>query len=201
MKQEETLGARLGRLMAERELNYDALGKLLDMKPQTLNRYVLGQREPKAAAAAEMALRLGVDPMWLQGYDVPREAPEAGAEIPVLTGAQAAQGLPEDARHIAADVPRPEACFFLLVEERSMENAGILPGDLVLIRRGAPVREGQIAACRPDGGAVVLRRYSRQGDFTLLQPEGAGYQVTILPPGGGGENVIVGAAEKLIRDL
>ena len=46
MEQIETLGERLRTIMQERKLNYDALGKLLDMRPQTLNRYVLGQREP-----------------------------------------------------------------------------------------------------------------------------------------------------------
>jgi repressor LexA len=61
----ENLGKRLQQLMAERDLNYDRLGRLLDMKPQTLNRYVLGQREPKARVVTEMAMKLHVDPMWL----------------------------------------------------------------------------------------------------------------------------------------
>ena len=60
MERVETLGARLGQLMRERGLNYETLGRLLDMKPQTLNRYVLGQREPKAGVVMEMAARLGV---------------------------------------------------------------------------------------------------------------------------------------------
>lgn len=72
MERVETLGARLGQLMRERGLNYETLGRLLDMKPQTLNRYVLGQREPKAGVVMEMAARLGVDERWLQGYDVPQ---------------------------------------------------------------------------------------------------------------------------------
>ena len=70
MERVETLGSRLGQLMRERGLNYEALGRLLEMKPQTLNRYVLGQREPKAGVVMEMAARLGVDERWLQGYDV-----------------------------------------------------------------------------------------------------------------------------------
>ena len=86
MEQIETLGARLRTIMQERKLNYDALGKLLDMRPQTLNRYVLGQREPKASVVMEMAARLGVDERWLQGYDVAavRQAPEGEKMVPVL---------------------------------------------------------------------------------------------------------------------
>lgn len=38
---------------------------------QTLNRYELGQRIPKIDTAIELAERLFVNPLWLQGYDVP----------------------------------------------------------------------------------------------------------------------------------
>ena len=37
---------------------------------QTLNRYELGQRAPKIDVAAELAEALGVNALWLQGYDV-----------------------------------------------------------------------------------------------------------------------------------
>lgn len=47
MEQQETFGQRLRQIMRERGLNYEAFGKLLDMRPQTLNRYVLDQREPQ----------------------------------------------------------------------------------------------------------------------------------------------------------
>mgnify|MGYP000497150609 CR=1 FL=1 len=72
MKQETTIGARLRTIMEEQGLGYEQLGDRLNMNPQTLNRYVLGQREPKIGTAAAMAHALGVDPLWLQGFDVPR---------------------------------------------------------------------------------------------------------------------------------
>lgn len=40
---------------------------------QTLNRYELGQRKPKIDTAVEIAEALGINPLWLQGYDVPIE--------------------------------------------------------------------------------------------------------------------------------
>ena len=72
MKLQSTLGQRLRRLMQERNYTYEQLGELVGVTPQSLNRYVLGQREPKASALSAMALKLNVDPLWLQGYDVPR---------------------------------------------------------------------------------------------------------------------------------
>ena len=72
MEQETTIGARLRTIMEERGWSYEQLGDRLGMNPQTLNRYVLGQREPKIGTAAAMARALGVDQLWLQGFDVPR---------------------------------------------------------------------------------------------------------------------------------
>ena len=50
MKLQSTLGQRLRRLMQERNYTYEQLGELVGVTPQSLNRYVLGQREPKASA-------------------------------------------------------------------------------------------------------------------------------------------------------
>ena len=87
MKQESSIGARLRTVMAEQGLSYEQLGERLHMNPQTLNRYVLGQREPKIGTAAAMARALGVDPLWLQGFDVPRvpaPQPMETSVVPIL---------------------------------------------------------------------------------------------------------------------
>ena len=55
MERESSLGGRLRRLMEEEGLSYEQLGERLGMNPQTLNRYVLGQREPKIGTASAMA--------------------------------------------------------------------------------------------------------------------------------------------------
>ena len=59
MEQQESFGRRLRQIMRERGLNYEAFGKVLDMRPQTLNRYVLDQREPKAQVVLERARGTG----------------------------------------------------------------------------------------------------------------------------------------------
>ena len=53
VNQYETQAMR--RLMEEEGLSYEQLGERLGMNPQTLNRYVLGQREPKIGTASAMA--------------------------------------------------------------------------------------------------------------------------------------------------
>ena len=162
MEKIETLGRRLGQLMEERSLNYDRLGRLLDMKPQTLNRYVLGQREPKARVATEMAMKLEVDPLWLQGYDVPKSAAKAaapgGGMVPVLAV-------------LPADVPDVDQFFFLRTADNSMSGGGIQAGDLVLIRLQSTARSGQLVLFSMDGAEPVLRRFYQQGDWAIVQQE------------------------------
>ena len=58
MERESSLGGRLRRLMEEEGLSYEQMGERLGMNPQTLNRYVLGQREPKIGTASAMAAAL-----------------------------------------------------------------------------------------------------------------------------------------------
>jgi repressor LexA len=204
----ESLGQRLSQLMRERGLNYEALGRLLDMKPQTLNRYVLGQREPKAGVVMEMAARLGVDERWLQGYDVPqvRQAMPEECMIPVLGTIRA--GTPEIAREDIegwepADVPAPQEYFYLRVQGDSMINAGIRTGDRVLIHRQSTAESGQIVACIVEEEAATLKRFRRQGAFVILQPENPAYEPRIVSQQEFqlGSAVILGVAVKLVRDL
>lgn len=209
MEKVENLGARLQLLMEERGLNYDKLGKLLEMKPQTLNRYVLGQREPKARVATEMAMRLDVDPLWLQGYNVPRRVQTAEAApaptVPVLERYQPELPLArqESVDRIPARVPDPERCFFLLVPDQSMEQAGIRQGDLVLFRSDQEAESGALVLCSVHEGAPKLRRLHLQGRWVILQAErtGAVPRVYSRAELEDGRVRILGVAMRLVRAL
>ena len=75
MKQVESFAKRLRELIEERDMTYEALSKATGIKPQTLNRWALGQRTPKVTAINPVAESFGVNPLWLFGYDVPKEPP------------------------------------------------------------------------------------------------------------------------------
>lgn len=176
------LGQRLRQLMKEQALNYEELGQRVGMRPQTLNRYVLGQREPKGQVVAELAMKLGVDPLWLQGYNVPRQResePERSGQVPVyslLSGANPFDTHPPEG-YAPAGLSSGEGYVYLRVTESGMEDAGILPGDQVLIRRQTSVRSGQIALVAFASRPAILRWYYQQGEWIILQPARAG-----LPP-------------------
>lgn len=209
MEQETTLGARLRTIMEERGWSYEQLGDRLGMNPQTLNRYVLGQREPKIGTAAAMAQALGVDQLWLQGFAVPRSpALPADGERPVPILGVIRAGMPILANqqiegYAPAGVSAPEACFYLRVAGDSMINAGIRPGDLVLIRRQETAENGQIVACLVDGEDATLKRFRVQKGVVILQPENPAYEPKLIPLSEfeTGAARIIGVAVKLVRDL
>lgn len=215
MKKVSDFAERLRTVMEERGLSYEGLGEQLEMNPQTLNRYVLGQREPKAGVAAVIALKLGVDLFWLQGYDVPRHTivlpegairPRREVSLPILGVIRA--GAPvlaneEILGYASADVPDPERHFYLRVTGDSMINAGIRDGDLVLIRQQECADNGQIVACMVDGEDATLKRFRRHNDLVVLQPENPCYEPRIIPIREFeiGNARIVGVAVKLVRSL
>lgn len=69
---------------------------------------------------------------------------------------------------------REEEYFALRVRGESMLNAGILPGDLVVVRRQQTANNGEIVVAMIDDEATVKRFSRRQGRVWLL-PENEDY--------------------------
>lgn len=87
MKQVSSFADRLREYIAQHEgMTYERLSKLTGEKPQTLNRYALGQRIPKIDSAVRIAMKLGVHPLWLQGFDEP-SSPKDSPALSINTAA------------------------------------------------------------------------------------------------------------------
>lgn len=69
---------------------------------------------------------------------------------------------------------RAEEFFALRVRGESMLNAGILPGDLVVVRRQQTANNGEIVVALLEDEATV-KRLSRRGGRTWLLPENEDY--------------------------
>ena len=126
----------------------------------------------------------------------------ACVRVPLL--GEIACGLPtEEEEHIEAYLPLPSALvgegeFFLLrARGTSMIEAGIAPGDLVLVRRQDTCRAGQIAVVLSEG-EVTLKRYYPEPEKGLirLHPENREMQDILVR-----DAVVQGVAVKLIKDL
>ena len=99
----------------------------------------------------------------------------APLEIPIL--GRVAAGAPilaeeniEDVLIVDGALVRPGKHFALRVRGDSMKNAGILDGDLVIVRHETPVKSGEIAVVLIGDEATVKRFFPRR-DKILLLPE------------------------------
>jgi repressor LexA len=98
-----------------------------------------------------------------------------------LLGAVAA-GFPSPAEEELADVMsideylirRPEATFMLTVSGDSMVDAGIHPGDIVLVERGREPRSGDIVIAQVDG-EWTLKYYRKDRKGLRLEPANPRY--------------------------
>jgi repressor LexA len=72
--------------------------------------------------------------------------------------------------------------FALEIRGDSMIEAGILDGDVALIRRTEAADTGDIVVALIDDEEATLKRFRRRGASIALEPANASYEVRILPP-------------------
>lgn len=76
-------------------------------------------------------------------------------------------------------INKPEATFMLKVSGDSMIDAGIHPGDIILIEKGQTVKDGDIVVAEVDG-EWTLKYYRKEQGKVSLVPANKNYQ-TIFP--------------------
>jgi repressor LexA len=115
--------------------------------------------------------RLEVDRGHARGYRLPGRGHRPPAMIPIL-GRVPAGSLDlavEDLEDYVPvqDVSSSEELFGLRVNGKSMINAGILPGDLVIVRRQADANPGDIVVALVEDDATVKRLKKVRGRIEL----------------------------------
>lgn len=71
-------------------------------------------------------------------------------------------------------VQRPDSTFMLQVEGESMKDAGILPGDMLIVDRSINATHNKIVIAALDGELTVKRLFHR-GGLIKLMPENNAY--------------------------
>jgi repressor LexA len=89
-----------------------------------------------------------------------------------------------------------DADFVLTVKGDSMINAGILDGDLVVIRKQADARNGEIVVALVGEEDATVKRFFREGGRVRLQPEN-----DALEPMFPDEVQILGTVKAVLRRL
>ena len=90
----------------------------------------------------------------------------------------------------------PDADFVLTVKGDSMINAGILDGDLVVVRKQTDARNGEIVVALVGEEDATVKRFFREGGRVRLQPEN-----DALEPMFPDDVQILGAVKAVLRRL
>jgi len=152
-----------------------------------------GFRSPNAAEAHLRALEkksmIGIESGLSRGITL---LPLSGAELPAsrekhipLIGRVAA-GSPilaqqniEDEYRIDPSMFSHKPDYLLRVEGLSMQDAGILDGDLLAVHRTPEARNGQIVVARLED-EVTVKRFMRRGHRVQLLPENIDFQAIVV---------------------
>ena len=84
--------------------------------------------------------------------------------------------------NMPADVLSAGEHFALEVRGDSMIEAGILDGDIALIKKTDGADTGDIVVALIDEEEATLKRFRRRGASIALEPANTAYEVRILPP-------------------
>lgn len=114
------------------------------------------------------------------------EAANEDIGLPLI--GKVAAGTPIEAiEHIEKHYPvngamfSPHADYLLKVNGNSMENIGILDGDLLAVHKTNSVRNGQVVVARVDD-EVTVKRLERKGELIYLHPENDELQAIVVDP-------------------
>ena len=106
---------------------------------------------------------------------VPQKLPQTAVEIPIV--GRVAAGEPilasenvEGTLPVPREVVKEDTCFALRVNGKSMIEAGIFEGDIVIVRSQNYADTGDIVVALLDEEATV-KRFFRDGNKIRLQPE------------------------------
>ena len=136
--------------------------------------------------------RRGFTPSVIEGNLGRVRAPsedEGGRPVAVPVMGRIAAGTPIEAIqtktqviNMPPDLLSTGEHFALEVRGDSMIEAGILDGDMALIKRTEAADTGDIVVALIDDEEATLKRFRRRGASIALEPANTAYEVRILPP-------------------
>lgn len=183
-------GDRIKQLRLDRELTQEDVGKIIGASKQTLHKYETGIitniPQDKIEALANL---FDVSPAFIMGWEQNNQGDKPKLmklnkmnKIPIL--GQIVCGDPilsyENLDgYYTTDPDVIDADFILYADGDSMIDAGINDGDLVFFRQTPQVENGAIAAVLIDG-QTTLKKFYKQKDSIILQPENPDYEPIII---------------------
>lgn len=164
------------------------LSDKIGVSRSAIGMYEAGEREPDFETLEALADTFNVNMNTLLGKSdaaIPSNAIEYNERhfapiVGTIPAGYPATALQDIEGYEPIPYPDVENYFFLRVDGYSMINAGINPGDLVLIRRQDFAEPGQIVACRVNGDEATLKRYRPGSTAVVLMPENSKYEPKVV---------------------
>ena len=193
--------SRLKKIMSDRNLRQvDILNAAkpycaqygIKLEKSDLSQYVNGKVEPGQEKLTILGLALNVSETWLMGYDVPADRSASNPlpsnitpmprmkEWKVLGATACGDPLYEELDDDTILAPENiDADFVFRCVGDSMIGARILDGDVVFVKSGEYVDNGQIAVVRI-GEEYTLKRIYRGEDYLELRAENPKYPPIVI---------------------
>lgn len=174
---------RLKSLRLENNKLQSDIGKMLGVSDRAVGNYENGKRDMSPETIIKLANYFNVSTDYLLGKSDVRKSIENINNskkyymCPVYGRIEAGQPnwaeeciegrIPIDPELM--NILNPEECFFLKVNGESM-NKEIQNGAYALIRKTDFVENGEIAVVLVNGFDATIKKFSKQGDFVVLEP-------------------------------
>ena len=144
---------------------------------------------PDQATTGAPRGRAGFTPGVIEGGGRPQPVEAANDTRELSLMGKIAAGTPIAAiEHEQARYPVPEAMlgagehYLLEIEGDSMIEAGILNGDLVIIKSADTANSGEIVVALVEGEEATLKRLRKKGGSIALEPANRNYETKIYGP-------------------
>ncbi len=148
--------------------SYLAIAKIVGLKStSSVSAFITRLKADGYLEAKDRRLRPGA-----RFFDRPLVQSRVAAGLPAMAFDAPPDGLAIDA-HL---VRRPSRTFLITVKGDSMVDAGLLPGDTIVVERGHAANAGDIVVAVVDG-AYTVKRLARENRKFVLAPENKAYPV------------------------
>lgn len=148
--------------------SYAAIGRIVGLKStSSVSALVTRLKDAGYLEAKDRRLRPGA-----RFFERPLVASRVAAGLPSMAFDAPPEGLAIDA-HL---VRRPSQTFLVTVKGDSMIDAGLMPGDTIVVERGHAANAGDIVVAIVEG-AYTVKRLVRDNRKFALAPENKAYPV------------------------
>lgn len=179
----EKFAERFSALIKKSSIEIPVLAEKLGIKSKsTIYRYMNGEMAPKIPLVKYASDIFNVNPLWLMGYDVPREResnvfPLADTPKKVPVVGKISAGMPILAvENIEGYEFAPSSYikdgfdyFYLRVQGDSM-NLKFNDGDIVLVQKQDNLENNEIGVILINGDDATVKMYKKDNDLVILSP-------------------------------